>query len=107
MSDPAIVAAIGDGLRRMRLRKNITQEQLAETSGLNRVTISRLESGRAATLLTVVQVLRALGELDMLRVFFREDELSPMQLLELKRKERHRASHPRRAGDSSKGQSEW
>ncbi|MBK8549540.1 MAG: helix-turn-helix domain-containing protein [Ignavibacteria bacterium] len=34
---------------------------MLKVSGLDRTTISRMESGRAATLLTLIQVLRAFG----------------------------------------------
>ena len=92
MADPAIVKEICHSLKQMRLRKNLTQAELAEMAGLNRVTISRMEAGRAATLLTLVQVLRALDKLDILDIFREESEASPLQLLKLQTKQRQRAS---------------
>jgi transcriptional regulator with XRE-family HTH domain len=92
MSDPIIVKQIGIQLKKMRLRKNITQEKLAATSGLNRATISQLENGRAATLLTLVQVLRALEKLDLLNLFSDEPDISPLEAAKLKRSIRMRAS---------------
>lgn len=95
MSDPAIVTEIGRFIRRMRLNRNLTQQQLAAMSGVNRVTISRLEGGQVSTLLTVVQILRALDKLDILNVFHEEAETSPLQLLALKKRQRQRASGSR------------
>ena len=92
LADPAIVQKICHGLKQMRLNKNMSQSELASISGVNRVTISRMESGRAATLLTVVQILRALEKLDILNTFCEEAEVSPLELVKLKRKQRHRAS---------------
>jgi transcriptional regulator with XRE-family HTH domain len=95
MSDPAIVNEIGQFIQRMRLNRNVTQKQLARMSGVNRVTISRFEGGQASTLLTLVQILRALDKLDILNTFYEEAEISPLQLLNLRKKQRRRASGTR------------
>lgn len=100
MSDPTIVKEIGIQLKKMRLRKNITQEKLAATSGLNRATISQLENGRAATLLTLVQVMRALDKLDLLNVFSDEPDVSPLEAVKLKRSGRLRASTKKTSNQS-------
>ncbi|MBU0474808.1 MAG: helix-turn-helix transcriptional regulator [Bacteroidetes bacterium] len=76
----------------MRLNQNISQDELATRSGLNRVTISRMEAGRSVSLLTLIQALRALDKLDLLNVFFEEPEISPMKLLEIQEKYRKRAT---------------
>lgn len=102
MADPAIVKEIGGNLRQIRLNKNLSQEQLARTSGLNRITISRMEAGRPATLLTLVQVLRALDKLDILNAFREEPQISPLQLLKLQERQRKKASPRRRAPNSKK-----
>ena len=97
MADPAIVKEICQSLRQMRLNKNLSQQKLADLSGVNRTTISRMEAGRAATLLTVVQVLRALDKLDILNTFRQEPEISPVKLLKLQERQRKKAS-PTRQG---------
>ena len=91
-ADPAIVKEICNSIRQMRLNKNLSQDELAHRSGINRTTISRMESGRAATLLTLVQVLRALDKLDVLNLFWEEPEISPMQLLKFQEQQRKKAS---------------
>ncbi|MFA5781319.1 MAG: helix-turn-helix transcriptional regulator [Bacteroidales bacterium] len=92
MADPAIVKEICNSIKQMRLNKNLSQDELAQRSGINRTTISRMESGRAATLLTLVQVLRALDKLDVFNLFWEEPEISPMQLLRLQEQQRRKAS---------------
>lgn len=96
MSDPAIVKEVCNNIKRLRLNKNISQTELANLSGLNRVTISRLEAGRAATLLTIIQVLRALDKLEVLNALITEPEISPIQLLKQKEKQRQKASPRKR-----------
>ena len=106
LSDPAILEKVGTGLKQLRLKKNITQDELSKISGLDRTTISQLENGRAATLLTLVQVLRALDELDLLNVFSVEQEVSPLAMAKLKKKSRQRASKKKKF-KKDKEQSEW
>ncbi|RPI19115.1 MAG: XRE family transcriptional regulator [Ignavibacteriae bacterium] len=93
MADPAVVKEIGNALKQMRLNVNLSQEQLAKKSGLDRTTISRIESGRAATLLSLVQILRALDKLNIMNIFVQEPEISPIKLLKLQEKKRQRAYH--------------
>jgi len=95
MSDPAIVSEIGRLIQRMRLNRNLTQQQLADMSGVTRVTISRFERGQTPTIMTLVQVLRALDKLDILDVFQEEAEISPLQMLSLTARRRKRATGTR------------
>jgi len=106
MSDAAIVNHICMRLRQIRLEQNITQEQLAERSGLGRATISRIEKGQAVSLLTLIQLLRALNQLNLLNAFQNvSPEISPLQLLKEQKAPRYRASGKRTPTD--KGSSEW
>ena len=92
LSDSDILKELTARLRQRRLNLNMTQEQVAEHSGLHIQTIKNLEGGRNASLLTVIQVLRVYGDLEGLDQFLPDPGLSPVQLLKLKGKERERAS---------------
>jgi transcriptional regulator with XRE-family HTH domain len=108
MPNKAIVKQICAQLRALRLSKNVTQTELSEKSGLGRVTISRIERGGAISLLSLVQILRGLNELDILNAFDRSPEISPMQLLKEQEPPRYRASKKRFGlGSSPKNESEW
>lgn len=109
MTDRAILQVLGQAFQQMRLSRNIAQEELAAMAGVDRTTIGKLEAGRPATLLTVVQILRALGELDRLGSFKEAQTVSPLQLLAQKKKERRKASGARtkkRTTDAGE-KSEW
>jgi transcriptional regulator with XRE-family HTH domain len=105
MSDPGILRELGKSFRRMRLNQNRTQEEIARRSGLDRSTISQLENGRAASLLTIVQILRALNKLHLLGTFLSQPQISPLQLARLHGKQRLRASGDTHSPD--KPESEW
>jgi len=92
MADPEIVKEICRNIRTMRINRNISQQALADMSGLDRTTISRMESGRSATLLTLIQILRVLDKLDILTVFEEIPEISPIKMLKEEEKKRKRAS---------------
>jgi transcriptional regulator with XRE-family HTH domain len=97
MADPAIVKEVCANIKQMRLSRNITQAELASRAGVDRTTVSRMESGRAATLLTLVQILRALDRLDLLNVFHEEPEISPLQILRVQERRRKYASGKHKA----------
>ncbi len=92
MSDKAIIRDIGKRLKQIRLNKNITQQELSQKSGVHRTTISKMETGQQVSLLTLIQVLRGLGELQRLENIIPEEIVSPIQLASLQGKKRKRAS---------------
>ncbi len=92
MTDKALLKQIGDFIQYHRLQQNKTQGQLAEEAGINRTTLSTLENGKHANVLTLVQVLRALNQLQVLQVFEVNREISPLKLAEMQQAYRKRAS---------------
>lgn len=103
MSDTAIIEELGKQLKRMRMKANMTQQELADKCGLFRSTISEIENGRASSMLSFVQILRALNELEVLQGFVLPDEISPLKVAEQQAKLRKRAS----GNKKNKPESEW
>ena len=95
LNDEKVLEQLGKELRRMRLERNLSQAKVAERAGLDRTTVVKLEAGRAATLLTVVQVLRAIGKLELLDAFHEVPQPTPYMLVEAQaeylKKQRKRA----------------
>jgi transcriptional regulator with XRE-family HTH domain len=96
LTDNAIIEELCKSFKQMRLNKNISQEELAARSGINRITISRLESGKAINLLTMVQLFRALDQLELLHNLIIQPEISPLMVMEQQLKLRKKASSPRK-----------
>ena len=92
LTNLAILKDIGDRLRKKRLDKNMSQQQLAEISGLHRVTIGDMENGKPFSMLTFIGILRALNELDIIDQILPEPSINPLKLAKLQHKERKRAS---------------
>ena len=105
LSDKGIEKELGGRIRALRLRKNITQRELAEATTLSLNAIKSLESGRGK-LSTLISVLREMGALDHLNSFIPEPSISPIQLARMRGKGRERASGER-LKDISKDEPEW
>lgn len=106
MSDPAIVTELGSYLRQIRLQQNLTQKQVAEKAGLSRSAISEMENGKTATsLITIIQILRALQQFHLLDIWKVAGQISPLQMAKLTGKERLRASGT--TIKKNKEESEW
>ncbi|MGL6161071.1 helix-turn-helix domain-containing protein [Microbulbifer sp.] len=95
-----VLVRLGERFRRLRLARNISQEALAENSGVGLSTLKRFESGRGCNLAALVQLLAALGHLGELESFFaqlaeRGEGVSPTD-----GDTRRRASSPRKYSSS-------
>ncbi len=77
-SNDELVTAVCHALRALRKGLGISQEELSRRSGVDRVTISRTEKGRPASLLTVIQLLRGLNRLDLLNSLMLSDNITPI-----------------------------
>ena len=94
LSDKGIEEELGQRIKALRLRKNITQKKLAEATTLSINTIKALESGRGK-LSALIAVFRELEALEQLDNFIPEISISPMQLAKMHGKVRKRASSER------------
>jgi len=97
MGDNAILKELARFIKQLRLKKNYKQNELAEKAGIHRVTVSEFENGeRNISLLTFIELLRALNELELLETFKVQTTISPLQMAKLESKKRQRASGPRK-----------
>ncbi len=105
MTDKGISEEIGRRVRSLRLRRNLTQQQVAHQIALSLNSVKSLEAGKGK-LSTLIAVLRELGGLDAVESFIPEPSIRPLQLVRQQGKERHRASGKRLKTDDGR-ESEW
>lgn len=86
-TDLAILSEIGERLGRCRLDFNLTQAKLAQTAGVSKRTVERMEKGESVQLTSFVQILRALDLVGNLEAVIPQTEVE---------KGRKRASSVRR-----------
>jgi transcriptional regulator with XRE-family HTH domain len=108
MTDQAILTELGARFRELRLRRNLTQQSLAERTGLSVTAVKSLEAGRTR-LATMIAALRELGKLEDLDNFVARPEISPMRLIRQGGKKRQRASgkRDRKTTGPDGDESEW
>ena len=96
LTNDAILKQMGSKLKELRIIRGMKQTELAEASGVSVFTISAAENGKTTSMLTIIQILRALENLDYLSQFFQQQEISPIAYAKLmeknKRKERVKSS---------------
>lgn len=61
VADEVQAYKVGEAIKRARLAKNLTQEQLGERIGVQRSQISKLEKGKSITFSSLMRVFHALG----------------------------------------------
>ena len=87
-------AELGEQARKLRLRQNLDQQTLAEQAGIGLSALKNLESGKGATVKTLIKTLRALGRANWLETLAPVVSISPLQMLKAKAP-RQRASRSR------------
>lgn len=106
MSDPAILEELGRFVQQTRLQQNKTQQQVAEAAGVNRSTVVQIENGRGGTMLSFIQILRALEQLHLFQSFEIKQQISPLQLAKLDQQKRLRAGS-NKPSINTKRKSDW
>lgn len=106
-SDRDILQEIGRRLKQWRLNQNISQQELAQRAGITRTTISLIEAGNVFSILTLIQLLRALNALPQLDLFLPHPGVSPLQAAKLQGKKRQRASRQTSNTGKPKSESSW
>jgi len=106
MSDPALLELLGKFIQQTRLQQNKTQQQVAIAAGINRSTMVQIENGGGGTLLSFIQILRAIEQLQILEHFEIKQQFSPLQLAKMEQKKRQRAS-AKKDTTTKKPKSDW
>lgn len=90
LSDTEIILEMGSRLKDFRLRKKLTQQQLAERAGVSLFTVAQIERGKPVSVSMLIAVMRVLRLLDNLELLLPRQEVSPIELLKLQGKKPQR-----------------
>lgn len=104
-SDTVLLNRISAFVKHQRIQQNKTQQETATAAGISRSTLSLLERGETVTVLTLLQVLRVLDQLQFLEKFEIKEEVSPLELLKKTKPPRQRVRKPNVNKDNT--DSEW
>ena len=108
LSDAQLVKRIGNKLKAVRLKRNITQQSLAEASSISLSSLKKIESGEIGTFDSLLRVLRTLGLLESIATLFEEEQMSPSESFEMVNKSK-KQTRKRAVGHikTDKEESEW
>lgn len=110
LTDTLIQQRIGDKIKALRLRQNITQVNLASDAQVSLSSVKKIEKGHIGSFDSLIRVLRVLGKLDVLQQLVEEEEMSPNEYYEFvnstKKKSRQRATSVKKT-DNDNEESEW
>lgn len=88
-----VMREMGKRLRSFRINFPMTQEELAEESGLSLRTIQRMEKGESVQTESLIRVMSAMGILSNMERLIPQEEVRPSDLF-LLGKQRQRAPSP-------------
>lgn len=74
---------IGGKVRSIRLKQNITQQDLSNLAGVSVSTLKKIEGGHISSFGSLLRLMRVLGVLDLLQDLIEEVKLSPNEYYEL------------------------
>lgn len=96
LSDAEIMKRIAGKIKELRLKQNISRQELATSSGVSLSSIVRIEDGEIKSFESFLRVVRTLGKIDIFTPLLQEEEISPNEYYKLvhstKPKQRKRAS---------------
>lgn len=81
-----ILKELGNRIRDIRIKKDITQKEMAEIAGVSHSTVTRVENGDGATLDNLIKIMRMLGILSNIDLLIAEQELTPEDIFKNKTK---------------------
>ena len=85
ISDQELLQRIGGKLKEIRLEQNVKQKELAEKAGLSMFSISQMETGHNTSVQSIIQVLRALGRMDLLDAFILNNKVEENSMADRQR----------------------
>ena len=108
LSDTQLNKRIGEKLKAIRLKRNITQQSLAEASSISLSSVKKVENGEIGSFDTLLRILRTLGMLDSISTLFEEEQLSPSEYYQMVNKAK-KQTRKRAVGKLkvNKEESEW
>ena len=83
LSDTQLSKRIGEKLKAIRLKRNITQQSLAEAASISLSSVKKVENGEIGSFDTLLRILRTLGMLESISQLFEEEHLSPSEYYEM------------------------
>lgn len=110
LSDAEITNRISAKIKELRLKQNISRQEMAESSGVSVSSIARMEDGEIKSFDSFLRIIRSLGKIEIFMPMVQEEDISPNEYYKMvqsaKTKQRKRASRSIKKMDEQEN-SEW
>jgi len=110
LSDAEITKRISAKIKEIRLKQNISRQEMADSSGVSVSSIARMEDGEIKSFESFLRILRSLGKIEIFMPMLQEEEISPNEYYKMvqsaKTKQRKRASRSNN-NNNHQEDSEW
>ncbi len=110
LSDTEITKRISAKLKELRLKQNMSRQDMADCSGVSMSSIARMEEGEIKSFESLLRIMRTLGKMDVLLPLL-EDQISPNEYYEIvhsaRAKQRKRASRRNNNKNNAEEEPEW
>ena len=70
--------SLGEGVRKLRLQKNLSRKTLCDQAGVSESALRHLETGKGAAVKTLILIVRALGRVDWLEGLAPQVSINPL-----------------------------
>ena len=97
LTNHRIEEVLGERLKQQRLQYNITQNELSVKTGISRVSISKIERGLGVNLSSIIAIMRALHILDNIENLVPVQEISPIEMIKLKNKNKKKRASSKKS----------
>jgi len=110
LSDAEITNRISAKIKEIRLKQNISRQEMADNSGVSVSSIARMEDGEIKSFESFLRIIRSLGKIEVFMPMLQEEEISPNEYFKMvqsaKTKQRKRASRNNN-NNNEQEDSEW
>jgi len=110
LSDTEITNKISAKIKELRLKQNISRQEMAESSGVSVSSIARMEDGEIKSFESFLRIIRSLGKIEIFLPMVQEEDISPNEYYRMvqssKSQQRKRASRSNKINKEQE-ESEW
>lgn len=110
LSDVEITNKISARLKELRLKQNVSRQDLSANSGVSVSSIVRMEDGEIKSFESFLRIMRSLGKIEIFTPMLQEEEISPNEYYKMvqsaKSQQRKRASRSNH-NNNQQEESEW
>ena len=91
LSDEDIIRHISAKVKELRLKQNMSQNELAQKAGISLSSMVRAEEGVIKSVDVLLRILRTLGKLEVLQPLIDKEPISPETYFKLTQQQQHPA----------------